>query len=942
MINMKLKTVCIVICLSFLYILFQHFNFIQISEAATRPCCLQSDSKDAYSTCPSSSACPAGYTGYQDVSCSTTNGHPNNETCYPPCGSGFTCNGYVTVAGGLGFAALTCPTYPGENDGTGNPVLCGPATNNGGIIGACCTIPTQTCANQVNGYCSDPSDFCTRRDFTYNNNSYTCNNSCCRPMQCSDLSDLNGACSNNFNVCPNGKTETYADAAVTNTCNTGLCCTTYQSCNGGTTGGTCNRNPPPANSCGFYGGSQSLIDTTYVHPLCGQANTSGNGYTCTPSTACNQQTVGSQSCTPNPAFTDNCNAGAGYTCVNQNTCVTSIFVHVYNQDTGAGMGGVTVSDNGGNTPQTDGSGSVTFTGKATGTYTISIFVPAGYQAAGPTSQQVTLTNNAGNQTVNFYVKALYTISGRSFYDQNHDTHYDGSDSAFGGGTVTVNGVGNFSVAGDGTWSTNQILTPGWYHVTYASSLPSGYSFMTANNFWVYVGQVNCNTGGSPDATCGNPNGQSVNNLNFGIDEPYQISGRVYNDKNKDSKYDNGEPGIGGGQVTISGPTNLGTISVDGGGFYTTNQVLLPGTYTVHYASSLPAGYYFQTANSWAVTVGTSCNKGTSLDATCGNPNSGSVNALNFGLTNETIWQQSACLDVRNDSGTYADLIPAAPSCGGVTGAYNIVTNGSCATGAGIVFTCTATGDFGLGSPNAQNWTAGGAGGNQECFTGAGLDVVRTSYSYLETTAQQSGITPIDLSTICTLTNCTLPSSLAPGVYQANSNVNLNAYTFPSGANPEAFIFLINGNLTINGNILIPAGSVAAFSTSGDINVAASVGNAVTNPADSSVNNPNIEGLYSADGNVVIHSFSETNGGQTCQASGAPYDNKLNIVGSVITNAALGGGSLTNNRDLCIYDTSCSSLSLGDNSGLATAYLLTLYENGQFLNHKLFSWQELKP
>jgi hypothetical protein len=246
----------------------------------------------------------------------------------------------------------------------------------------------------------------------------------------------------------------------------------------------------------------------------------------------------------------------------------------------------------------------------------------------------------------------------------------------------------------------------------------------------------------------------------------------------------------------------------------------------------------------------------------------------------------------------------------------------------------------------NDWQAGGAGTQQECFTGAGLDVVRTSYDYLLTTARESGIVPTDMSTLCSLANCTLPGSLTKGVYIAHGDVHLNTYTFPvDPTTPQSFIFLIDGNLYIDGNILIPAGSVAAFSTSGDIHVDKSVGNVVNDPNDASVNDPNVEGLYSADGSFIIESYAS--GASVCNADGTPLDKKLNVVGSVVTNASQGGGTISNNRDLCVYDLSCSSVSFGDSpvsgdEGLATSYIMTLFADGKFLNHKLFNWEELKP
>lgn len=632
---------------------------------------------------------------------------------------------------------------------------------------------------------------------------------------------------------------------------------------------------------------------------------------------------------------------------------------------------------------TGADGSVTYSGLTTGTYTISYNDSSvDYAPTGATSQTVNLTNTNGNVTLNFRVTPLYTISGNIYNDNNHNANYDAGDTLYTGSTTIHISGGPTAVADmtqtNGTYTTPETLWSGNYTVTRTSTLPGGYTTTTPVSNTVTVGNVaapgpHCWGGSSNDAVCGNPNNGSLTGINFGIDAPYQISGRVFNDKNKNLKYDSATDTVftGAPSIRIVGPTSMTVTANATTGLYTTGQVLSPGTYTVSYNSPLPSQYSFQTPSSWQVVVGynPACNTGASPDATCEAPNTSSINNLNFGLTNENSWDQSVCLDVRSDTLSYSNPIPAAPSCGGVSGAYNSVVNGSCATGAGIIYTCQATPDFGLGSANALNWQAGGAGANAECYNGPGLDVIRTSYNYLLTTARQSNITPIDMNQVSVcgvggIANCTLSDSLPKGVYQANGNLTLNGYTFPHPADPTTtswgYIFLVNGNLRLNGNVLIPKGSAAAFSASGNINVSSSVGQVVTNSTDPSVNNPNLEGIYSADASFIIESAT---GAATCNADGTPIDKKLNVIGSIITNAAKSGGSFVNNRDLCIFDLSCSSLSVGDGSGASSngnggtggtdgsgatgpgtivSYWLTLLQDGQFLNHKLFNWSELRP
>lgn len=804
---------------------------------------------------------------YVSTSCNT----PGCQTTGTSCDSGYgVCvwddgNGGATANKYNACQAL-CSMPPSCSAASGGQYIDDP--NAGGLdckTGANVN-PYRCCMRNPNyaptQYCSGTSGYCTIGNYCRSgyilDDTYQCpgTNNCCRPTTCYDLPlGTNSYCTRTGHNCNNGTTADYNTLSSWCDINTpgglSICCENIQACNGGTSCNSC-QDPGnhPANSCGTGNFALSCTNTTYTN--------CSAGYDCQPHSNCNQNSYSNGNCQYSWNW---CNGGAGYTCYNGNACLTNIFVHVikdYNHDgiqngNDSGLGGVTVTDNGGNYPQTDGNGNVMFGLKGTGNYSISVFVPGGYTASSATTVNGTLTNNSGNQNVYFYVTPLYSISGSVFSDTNKNQRKDGSEGGISGMTVRITGNG-------------------------------------------------------------------VNT----------------------------------------------TTNADGSGNYSFGN-LLSGTYTVAVASALPAGYQYTTTSSWTITVGDrngspACNTSTSPDAGCGNPQNGSISNLNFGATNENPHYQGVCLDMRNDNngGTFQDLMPApGATCGGVNGSVADVTNGSCSTGAGILYSCNGTFDFGLGSSNTNNWQAGGAGANQECYSGPGLNVIATSYDYMMTTAQESNITPTDMATVCGgggLNNCTLDSNLQKGIYRANGDVYLNAYTFPGPADPNTgaygYILLINGNLHIQGNIIIPKGSVAAFSASGNIYVDKSVGQIITNTSSTSNNNPNLEGIYSSDGSFIVQSFGS--GTSLCNADGTPLDKKLNILGIVITNASKNGGTLVNNRDLCVYDTSCSSISIGDGNtgsidpvngndqGLLTAFLLTLYEDGAFVNRKHFTWQEVKP
>lgn len=624
-------------------------------------------------------------------------------------------------------------------------------------------------------------------------------------------------------------------------------CITYCDSNPLVQCGACNASEP-ANTCGSTSGDRTC---KYGGP--GSCTPHGS-----PQQACSYNY---DNCSNN--YT--CPAGAGF----QQDCETHIFVHVYidyghdgSHDANYPFGVVKL--NGGNAQTTGADGSVTYGGLTTGNYTISYADNSpDYAAVGATTQNVNLTNNNGDVTVNFRVTPLYKISGNVFNDKNKNLNYDGPDSLYQGNTT-------IHVAG--------------------------------------------------------------------------------------------------------GPTNVNDMSQSDSTF-DTGEVLWSGNYTVSQTHSLDAGYQYTTPSSWSVTVGNTgtagpnCNVSTSPDAACGNPSNGSISNLNFGMTNEHPHEQAVCMDVRTDNqgnGTISNPFPpAGATCGGENGSQAIINNGVCSTGSGIVYSCNGTYDFDLGTNDANNWSAGGASQDTECYSGPGLDVIPTSYGYMTTTAKESNITPVNLdnlanpnpNTSCTTTDCVLPPTLPKGLYKVNGDLTLDAalYTFPAPADPtttsQAYIILVNGDLHIKGNILVPKGTVVVFSASGSIYVDKNVGNNMTSSASVTNNAPNLEGIYSADKSFIVETAGT--GNNICNADGSPLDKRLVVLGIIITNAAKGGGQFTDNRDLCIYDTSCSTTVSGDGGnggdgmggdgqGLLLNYLLDVMADGKFMLNKNFNWQELRP
>jgi len=480
--------------------------------------------------------------------------------------------------------------------------------------------------------------------------------------------------------------------------------------------------------------------------------------------------------------------------------------------------------------------------------------------------------NAGNiQNLNFAIHPSYTVSGNVFIDTNGDGIQNNGETAYTGGlTITGSGGTVTTNAANGTYTVSN-LNAGNYTVSY-TSLPAGY-FMTyplnaPPSFGITVG-ANCTTNGAKNAAC---NAGNIQNLNFAIHPLYTISGNVFVDANKNGLIDAGEANYAA-KPTIT--TTNGTITANANGSYTITNIPA-GAVTVSY-SSLPNNYLMTSPvngppPSYTVTVGNACTANGAIGAAC---NGGNITNLNFGITDFYPWWQISCSDVRENP--IADKLPA--------GATALVSNATCSNLPGLPFTGNLNASFGQGQDSATNQIVGGAS-YPEVYSPTS-NVLATSYASLLAKAQNAGITPTSLASVCTITNCSLPANLAHGIYLANGDVTLNAFTFPANAN---YVILINGNLTINGAITVPVGSTALFATAGNISVAPTVGSTAA------VTTSTLAGWYVAGQSFIL----PTQGNCT--------DLRLNIAGSVVVDAQGGGGTLQNNRDLCGNDATDPTIS----------------------------------
>jgi hypothetical protein len=246
----------------------------------------------------------------------------------------------------------------------------------------------------------------------------------------------------------------------------------------------------------------------------------------------------------------------------------------------------------------------------------------GTAASSSTISSIALTSGQAGVNYNFGDVKPITISGTVYVDVDTNGILSAGDIGVPGVTLTLtgtNGLGQSvtttaTTANNGTYSfttdtSGNLLRPGTYAIT-ETQPTGGYQPASTN-----VGTVN----GTPDGSLVPPNkissialisGQNGINYNFGNVQPISLSGNVYQDVNANGVQDEGEPGIPGVTMTLTGTNYLGqsitaTTTTSATGTYTfsadTNgNPLLPGTYQL--AETQPATY-LQGRNSVGNTLG---------------------------------------------------------------------------------------------------------------------------------------------------------------------------------------------------------------------------------------------------------------------------------------------------------------------------------------------------
>jgi hypothetical protein len=556
---------------------------------------------------------------------------------------------------------------------------------------------------------------------------------------------------------------------------------------------------------------------------------------------------------------------------------------------GAGSAGTTSNPSGG----------YGFFNYLAGGYNVTLTIPPGWAATTPAVRGTTL---GPDRVINFGIVRIYTIGGAVFNDINKNHLMDAGDEPYTGGiSITSNGGTMFVNNGSGQYIVSNLFA-GTYNIAYTSPIPAGYLLVNPRNgpppsYNVTVGP-GCNGGGAPQAVCVDGN---MGGINFAISNSIPWLQSYGLDMRFDSgltdiipedpvyppyasaidEYTGGSGGSGSsqfmGQATFTTTNNVGA-TVGGLTVGRAYRVVVSGTWgftaALHYDAQwsdnggtpncycrFASGPYFNGTFMRSIDYQTSHNPA-HVYTFQWNANSTQLR-LNIEDSNFSDNWGSMTFAVYYDP-------PAPPT--------------SQSTTPGVVFTGDTSSNFGNGQASAPNWVVGGSLYREVYSQTANPST--TSYQYLTSKASHANVAVTNMTSLSgclSLANCTLPANLPNGVYQANGNLNLNGYTFPANRD---YVFLINGDLTIRGNLVVPNGSVAMFSANRDIIVNRAVGSATNSfplPAGQ------VQGLFSANRNFIVDAINDC-------VVGA--DRMLNIEGAIVTNAGATGGLFDNNRDLC--------------------------------------------
>ncbi|HVZ66867.1 MAG TPA: SdrD B-like domain-containing protein [Patescibacteria group bacterium] len=537
-------------------------------------------------------------------------------------------------------------------------------------------------------------------------------------------------------------------------------------------------------------------------------------------------------------------------------------------------------------------GSYSFTGVNAGTYNITLTVPPSYVATTTNPAQRTVGPDA---TANFGIVLAPTATPVPPTCSGGVTA--GSNTVVSGGSTTI--------------SANGCSPSPTYSWPAPVTVPSG-------------GGAGSNTGGTnptttytaPSNVCSNITvRQSVNVTNPGGSNSYStdltitpkntLSGSVFVDTQGNNCSSGATAYPSGATITVyTGGSSDGSGVTNGSGAYSVIDNVACGQKTA--VISGITGYQVRRVKfdggSWTTNNLSSYTYGPfdfSADHT-----------LDFCISNSSPWIQTTEGDIR--TGSLTNNVPS--------GDYTSTSS----TNPSVCFSSNFDANFGAGACSTKDWVVNDefSSNNDPKSTNGTF-----SYSFFLNRARIKNVTISSLPGCSATGACTTGiSNLPTGIYKVDGDLTITSYTQLAGAHTT---ILVNGNLTVKSNIIIPSGvgNLAVFAAKGNIIIDSSVGESSV-----SSTNSDLEGIYSAEGSIILQ-------GGGC-SDGATPDKRLNSAGNFVANSvkpfAIGGaGSFTNERSLCNSDSAYPSFTVAFRPDFVPQ--LT-----DFYKVPLTRWREINP
>jgi len=594
-----------------------------------------------------------------------------------------------------------------------------------------------------------------------------------------------------------------------------------------------------------------------------------------------------------------------------------------------GYNGATVSVSGpdNRTATTDASGNYILDKLPGGSYSVALTVPAGYVATTTNPRSVNLTRNT---TVNFGIaRTPYQCSDTADNDADglvdsadpgchtdgnpgNPGSYDPNDNNEGLPPSCPGGLTSDPSSIDDTQTAGLIvsgcvpppLTYVWPQPTAVPLPPGGPGTTTNTNnptstYTPPAGGVCSVTTVTQNVEVTGGGGTSAYSTNINVTPKNMASGGVFEDRGGNNCASGSTPHPGA-VVTLytSGGSPTGSDTSDAGGSYSVTDNDACGSRNAVISSI--GGYNVKAARFDGGAWGASNLSG----YTYGPFDLSSDHTLDFCISNLGAWFQTTTGDVRMPNltnkipaGLYSAADPSSPS---------------------LYYSSSFNTNFGDGAVSARGWKVDDEYSYQEDSKNRNGT---TSYSFYESRAKQRNVVISSLS--CNLSACDI-SSLDSGLYKADGDLTITSYTHKPGAH---ILLLVNGDLTIQSNISVPAAAnnLLIIAAKGNIGIDASIGT-TTLPS----NTAQIEGIISAEGSITID-------GDACPD---PTPRKLNIGGALVANSLKpftvgGAGSFVNNRSLCARDADYASVKVAPRHDFVTQ--LT-----DFYRTPYSRWREVAP